>query len=239
MKNIFQGNDAITKCIAESLGYTYDVNDDLFKYGWFTKDFYFESFFYLTNRFGAPVNFDESKTAGTWRFKVKDFIIEITFTSSDVSFIIFGEKWHQLGGLSTGMVKYLREQWKVKSELVRFDGQCKTQAERALFDTVLKDFWHTNNIKSVDDMDNDYWFKWFEYANEYNSKIVNVNIEKINERYGEIYSNSYTRRALKTLKQFLHNMLTDIYIRDVSYNLEGRSNGEFDKYEGNIEITKL
>lgn len=121
MKNIFQGNILIRKCIADSLGYNFDESKKEFKFGSFTKDIYFPAFFYLTNRFGSPVNYDDYKTAGTWNFKVKDFTIQITFYSVNLKIIIYGEKWYNRGGLTEYYVKRKRVEIKNAHKLLHID----------------------------------------------------------------------------------------------------------------------
>jgi hypothetical protein len=57
------------------------------------------------------------------------------------------------------------------------------------------------------------------------------------------YQNAYTKKALKTLRQFLKNMLAPIWIRDVPYNLKGKLSYKdacnLNRYNNNIKIEKL
>ena len=222
MKNIFQGNILIRKCIADSLGYNFDESKEEFKFLWFTKDIYLAAFFYLTNRFGSPINYDDYKTAGTWNFLVKDFTIQITFRSTDLEIIVFGEKWHNHGGLTKYQVKRQRLEHKNSHKLLHLDFNKN------------KIIWDENHVNSEDVRkeleSNDNVMDWIF---EYNNKASGVNGLEINNIP---YQNTYIRRALKTLSQFLHNMLTPIWIRDCSYNIKGRCETEFEKYNNNINI---
>lgn len=222
MKNIFQGNELILKCIADSLGYDFDENKQEFQFSWFTKDIYFPAFFYLFNRFGSPVNYDDCKTAGTWNFKVKDFIIQITFRSNDLKIIIHGEKWHNHGGLTEYQVKARRLETKNAHKLLHidFDNNKITWDEKHVDSTEIKKQLESNN-------DVIHWvFK-------YNRKASGASELKIDNKP---YENAYTRRALKTLSQFLHNMLTPIWVRDCSFNIKGHCGSEFEKYNNNVNI---
>ena len=221
MNNIFQGNDLILECIAESLGYKFDKDEDDFKYGWFTKDIYFQAFFYLTNRFGSPMDFDDYKTAGTWNFKVKDFIIQITFRSSDLEIVVYGEKWHNHGGLTEHNIKRQRLDIKNSDRMLHIDfknDKITWNPKYVNSDEVRRELSKSNS---------------FEWLWKYNDKVCGIDKMSISDKP---YQNAYTRRALKTLSQFLHNMLTSIYVRDCAFNIKGRCDGEFDKYVNNIDI---
>lgn len=222
MNNIFQGNELIRRCVADSLNYNFDESKDEFKHLWFTKDIYFAAFFYLTNRFGSPINYDDYKTAGTWSFSVKDFTIQITFRSTDLEIIVFGEKWHNLGGLTDYTVRRQRLERKNDHKLLHLDYKNNK---------ISWDSMYVNSAevrKGLSSADN--YFDWFF---DYNNKASGVNKLHINHIP---YQNAYTRRAIKTLSQFLHNMLTPIWIRDCPYNIKGACGTEFEKYENNIEI---
>jgi hypothetical protein len=103
MFNIFQGNDLINRTIAKAL--SYEENQE---YSWFTSDMYFQTFFYLSKRFGNPSSFDDCKEAGAWAFKVKGYVIEIRMNASWVEFMMYG----RIGNTrvnSPYTVKYMRE----------------------------------------------------------------------------------------------------------------------------------
>lgn len=222
MKNIFQGNRLIRKCIADSLGYNFDESKEEFKFSWFTKDIYFSAFFYLTNRFGSPIDDGDYKTAGTWNFKVKDFIIQIAFRSTDLEIIIYGEKWHYYGGLTEYQVKRQRLEIKNTHKLIHLD----FENNKIMWDENYVD---SDEIKKQLES-NENLIDWvFKYNNEA-SGACELKIDN------SPYENAYTRRALKTLSQFLHNMLTPIWVRDCAFNIKGHCEGEFEKYNGNIDI---
>ena len=222
MKNIFQGNILIRKCIAEVLGYVFDETDDRFKFLWFTKEIYFQSFFYLHNRFGKPINYYDGKTAGTWNFVVKDFLISIIFRSNDLEIIVYGEKWHKHGGLTEYDIKRFRLEQKNSHKLLHLDFKNNK---------IMWDDNHVNSDEIRKELEsNDNVMDWIF---EYNNKASGVNKLDFKD---DPYQNAYIRRALKTLSQFFNNMLTPIWIRDCAYNIKGHGGEEFEKYNNNIKI---
>ncbi|MCW0484090.1 hypothetical protein [Gaoshiqia sediminis] len=235
MFNIFQGNDLIKKTIASVLGYDNPENS------WFTKDMYFEAFFYLSKRFGSPSLFDEYKEAGAWSFNVKDYVIEIRMNSSWVQFMMYGKiSNHEIH--SPYAVKYRRirreKRDKILSELGDWNDKEEELAGK-LFDDFLKE----NDIDasiSQDQFDKEYRGKWFEYVCLHNKRVINLDYDEFTGKYGKIYQNSYTRHAQKTLTQFLKNMLTPIWVRDCPYNIKGRLSDEeaafYSRYRDNIKI---
>jgi hypothetical protein len=222
MKNIFQGNKLIRKCIADSLGYNFDESKQEFQFNWFTEDIYFPAFFYLTNRFGSPVNYDDYKTAGTWNFKVKDFIIEITFRSTNIEIIIYGEKWHCFGGMTIYEVKRKRLEQQNAHKLLHID----FKKNRIEWDENYVD---SNEVKKQLELNENI----LDWVFKYNDEASGAKDLKIDNKP---YENAYTRRALKSLTQFLHNMLTPIWVRDCAFNIKGRCGTEFEKYKDNINI---
>jgi len=78
--------------------------------------------------------------------------------------------------------------------------------------------------------------KFHSYIHKYHNKMLGVDIEYYENKYGYNYSNSNIRFALKTLKQFLNNMLTPIWVRDCDFNILGRGGSEYEKYVNNINI---
>jgi len=240
MNNIFQGREPIRRCIADSLGYAFDEANDDFRFNWFTKDIYFPAFFYLYNRFGAPTKNDNYKEAGVWSFSIKDFIVQITFLSTDLEIVIFGEKWHGHGGLTVGEVKRQREQIKHLDELLPYFLQGDPDPNKEIFEKGLSTFLEQKGVnKEMEELDSGDLDGWIDYVSEYNYKIIGVDVSEYNEKYGQNYSNAYTKRSLKTLSQFLHNMLTPIWVRDCGYNIKGRSEREFERYDNNIKIQQL
>jgi len=240
LKNIFQGNILINKKVADILGCK---NEEDIKYGWFTQDIYFETFFYLTKRFGDPVIYDDYKDAGTWHFKVKDFAFHVYMNSSWVNFIIFG-KIGNFELYSPATVKYQRR-WRDESDkLIRLFSDEHNDKEKAILKQLFDKFKEENHIDEEkitdEEFDEKYSYSWYKFVNEYNNTIINVDFSEFTKKYGEVYQNAYTRRALRVLEKFLKNMLIPIYVRDVPYNIKGRISDEeanfYSRYENNIEI---
>ncbi len=76
---------------------------------------------------------------------------------------------------------------------------------------------------------------WYYHIEEYNENVIDLDPKEIERKYGKIYSNKQTRKALRVLSKFLKNMLTPIRIRDVGFNIKGECGDEYGKYIGNIE----
>jgi hypothetical protein len=242
--NIFSGRNGISDVIAEAL--LYDKNQ---KYDWFTKDMYFQTFFYLSKRFGQHKIMDDLKDGGTWNFKVKEYTIQISLNSSWVTFIIFGEgsKKNKLSRNNFIIyshrcpywVKLWREQRKKSSLLLNLHVEKKTERELKIIKKLQDSFFKENGI---DDSWTDERFQkeksnsWYRYLEKYNNDILGVDMDFYNKNYGQDYKNAKTKHALKTLRQFLNNMMTPISVRDASYNIKGRCGNEFDKYVDNIKI---
>lgn len=236
MQNIFQGNSLIKKTIAKTLGYEDDQ-----KYSWFTGDMYFQAFFYLSKRFGNPSGYDEYKEAGRWCFKVKHYVIEISMNSSWVEFCIFGK----IGNLeihSPYHVK-LRREWINKRELLLSESGEWNETEMKLSETIFEKFLSENNVDNSltqEQFDEQFGMKWYKYICKYNHDTIGIDYKEFGKLHGELYQNSYTRHALKTLEQFLKNMLTPIWIRDVAYNIKGQISDEdasyYSWYKNNVKI---
>lgn len=242
MKNIFQGSRQFQKCIAESLNFDYKEDDAKYYLGGFTKEFYFQAYFYLSNRFGSPINNEnEYKEAGYWHFRVKNFIIQITFLSTKIEIVMFGEsKYQRIGAMSPGGVKYIREITRHSNEIIDVGSSCSGEVsdnQKMLIEKTIKEYMSLNNI-SEDEAFEHHQEELFGCLLEYNNKIINIDIPNLNKTFGETYSNAYTKYALRTLSQFMKNLLTPIWIRDCRYNLLGRCGNEFDKYENNIKIER-
>lgn len=236
MFNIFQGNDLLKKTVAKALGYDVDQ-----KHTWFTQDMFFQTFFYLSKRFGNPSLFDDYKEAGAWAFKVKNYFIEIRMNSSWVEFMIYGKKGNH-SVRSPFVVKYRRERQKKRELLLNETGNWN-ETEQKIGEVLFEKFIEENNIDKTmtqEQFDKDYGMKWYERICEYNKSIININHKSITELYGDSYQNSYTRHAIRTLNQFLNNMLTPIWIMDVPYNIKGKISDkeayDYKRFENNIKI---
>ena len=253
--NIFQGRNGITEVVYDVLGYekTEQICVSI------TKNIYFETYFYLCNRFGSPKVFDDYKKINVWNFNVKKYTITIELNSSWVTFIMFGESkknkclsknnFHNYSMRSPYWVKSWREQERKKHKLLNLYSEKKSKREQKIIDKLWNDFFDKNGLESEE------WtnerFKnekqengktksdeWFELLQQYNRDIINVEKFEHYEKRG--YSNSKTKHALKTLRQFLNNMLTPIYIRDAPFNIKGRIDdkeaSDLMRFEKNIEI---
>lgn len=243
--NIFQGNTAISEVIYEVLGY----EKNKYMSSSVTKDIYFQSYFYLCNRFGEPEVCDDYKKIMVWRFKVKQYMIEINLNSSWVTFIIYGagsnkkvlskNNFRDYSMRSSFFVRYWREEQKNKNKFLNFYSEKKTILREV---KIINKLW--NNFYKLNSFDSDEWtseriaeekqLEWNEYLENYNKSIINTDVFK--ELSKESYYNSNTKHALKTLRQFLNNMLTSISIRDCSFNIKGRCGCENEKYTNNIKI---
>lgn len=243
--NIFQGNNLIKGVIAKCL--KYEPNQES---TWFTEDIYFEAFFYLSKRFGQPKILDDYKDGGTWDFSVKEYTIRLHLNSSWLEVIIFGDEhknpmsknnFRNYSMRSPYMVKYWREQILKKSLFIDMFKEKRTKSETKVIENLFEKFKKEHNI---DDTWTDEKFKeegkendWFDYVNNYNNSLININRDEFEKKYGSDYKNAKTKHALKTLEQFLNNMMTPIYVRDVAFNIKGNCDSrEFNKYIDNIEI---
>lgn len=243
MYNIFQGSHKLQNVVARSLGY--EENQECI---WgLTKDIYFETFFYLSKRFGQPKITDEykDKDGGTWDFKVKNYTIRICLNSSYVSFIVFGE--YRLNNRlthSSFWIKTWREKRRKKHLLIiNLDDVSKRSTyESEQIQNLLNEFQVENNIPDsiTPDEFNEKYGKafWIDKIFFFNEKIIDVDFNDY-EKYGEYY-NSKTNHALKTLEQFIKNMLTPIWVRDCAFNIKGRvSDSEallLNRFSNNINI---
>jgi hypothetical protein len=243
--NIFQSNKLLNRTIADALGY--DVPEDKIQYGWFTEDMFLTTFFYLSKRFGQPTFFDDCKEAGAWHFKVKDYEVSVHLNSNWVSFIMYGDgkKFPRIPQ-SPYITRYRRESKKKRRRLINMFSQKKTKLENE----IIEKLWNVWSNENLDESwTSEKWDasfemreKWFSYTNAYNDTIINIGTwREWQEKHGEIKINSHVRHAKRTMAQFLKNMLTPIYIRDVPYNIKGklRDNEAFEygnRYGSNIEI---
>lgn len=240
MLNIFQGNQLIVDRVASTLGYK-KVDKSFF----FTEKMYMQAFFYLSKRFGQPTQFDESKEAGAWHFKVDKFQISIHITSSHVEFIMYGKYGHN-DTHSPWLVKYSRERRKKQHLLIDegrwFNGTLNGNELQTL-ERLFGDFIAKNNIPentTQKEFDKKYFKDWHSSVLKYNHSIIGVDRDVIESKYGKVYQNFYTRRALRVLDKFLKNMLTPIWIRDCAFNIKGELHGcsyeRYERYKNNIKI---
>ncbi|MDO6737108.1 hypothetical protein [Wenyingzhuangia sp. 2_MG-2023] len=239
--NIFQQSDILQNTVAKALGI--EPND---KYPWLiTSNMYFETYFYLSRRFGPPKILDDLKDGGTWDFAVKNYTIRICLNSSWVSFIVFGEYRLQNNFIHSGFwVKKQREERKKNHLLIKEleNPSERTDYENEQIQILLNEFQKEQNIPddiTPEEFNDTYGVQfWYDKINDFNNKIIDVKLEDY-EEHGE-YSNSKTRHALKTLDQFIKNMLTPIYIRDRAFNIKGvltdKESCDLVRYENNIKI---
>ncbi len=235
--NIFQDNQQIRDVVAKTLGYPTGQ-----EYNWFTEDIFFQSYFYLSQRFGFGKKRDDYKDAGVWAFNVKNYTIQIRLNCSNVIFMVFGEKKidnHLIH--SPYDVKRIRL-WRQKERLLIPMHNERTPEQDKVLDKVLGNYLDKKGIShkiSKEEWNEKYAQDfWFREVSEYNQSVMGISYEDY-EKYGE-YSNAKTRHALRTLEQFIQNMLTPIWVRDVPYNIKGRLSDEqvnyYWRYEGNIKI---
>ena len=234
--NIFQGSDIFTETISKALMQKQ------------SRDIYFDAFFYLTKRFGMPSIEDVYKDAGVWSFEVKNYTIQIYISSSNVNFMIFGDRrLRNIVNYSSYHIKYWRERDRKRHLLINnWDflnnrSEYESQQLQNLFVKYLKENEIPEDINMGDfnsKYGGDFWYK---EVDNFNLKILVIDREAY-EKYGE-YSNAKTRHALKTVRQFIHNMLTPIWVRDCAFNICGRIDDKdivrFEGYENNIKIEEM
>ena len=235
--NIFDGNQPFKNMVSRTLGY--EVDESNFSQ---TEDMYFQTFFYLSKRFGAPKIMDDIKDGGTWDFKVKNYTIRISLNSSWVSFNIFGDirlsyRYNQ----SSYFVKYHRQRNNKRHLLINNINNVldRSDYESNQIQILLNKIQAKHNIPddiSSDEFNDKYGDEfWIDMIGDFNDKILDI---------GDVptgmYSNSGTRHAMKTMEQFIKNMLTPISVRDRSFNITGRLTDSevrnYDRYHNNIKI---
>ena len=240
MYNIFQGNNLINNTIIEGLKLekTDRVRRD-------SQTYYFQAFFYLTKRFGMPKIYDDYKDGGVWTFTVKGFKIQILLDSVFVNFMIFGNaKYKNYSMLSPSLVARTRAASKFEKDdfftYVEDENHKLSEKQQATNNKIWEAFCNEYNI---DDTwteerfkEEKMYIKWHVYIHKYEDKMIGVNTDEYIEKYGRDYKNSNIKYALKTLKQFLNNMLTPIWVRDCDFNILGRGGSEYKKYDNNIKI---
>jgi hypothetical protein len=138
-------------------------------------------------------------------------------------------------------VKYMRE-WSKKRDLIIDELGNWNEKEEKIAKKLFESFLTDNKVESEtqEQFDEQFGNKWFECIYEHNNSIIDVSYEDVTRLYGDSYQNSYTRHALKTLNQFINNLLTPIWIRDVAYNIKGQISDNdarfYEKYRNNIKI---
>lgn len=249
--NIFQGKNGIRETVALAWGYLeqatpidkwWNGSNGLKLCTSFTEDMYLSAFFYLSQRFGFEKP-EEYKISGTWDFDVKDFTIRIELNSSWVEVMMFGEqsKTRHTSSDPYG-VAYVRAAKKKRAQLVDvFRQEERTEEEIALINHLAEKYMlHKYPDKPLPDFFPEEEKKefWMDYVMDYNNSVIGINRDEFLAEFGEIYSNAYTRRALRTLRSFLNNMLVPIWIRDVPYNIKGVCDDSVDywRYENNIKF---
>lgn len=243
--NIFQNNTFIRETIADSLGY-----EKYQKRSTYTQDIYFQTYFYITKRFGFPMIVDDYKKISVWNFEVKNYTITIEMNSSWVIFMVFGdEKLFSKATIPPSWIRYSRVSNLKKNSLIinLEDASKRSIYESEKIQTLLDEFQKDHNIPddiTPDEFNDQFGYEfWYTKISEFNNSIIGINHSDFAEKHGYIYYNSNTKHALKTLRQFLYNMQTPIYIRDVPYNIKGQMSDSdaswFSRYENNVAIEFL
>lgn len=239
--NIFQGNELLLRKVADVWGY--EVSEDRLR-GSMTSDIFFQSFFYLTQRFGPHKKYDEYKDAGLWNFKVDEYLIQILLNTSWVIVMVFGDAKHErLSSMSPYWVKKNRRIKARRKDYVNMWSEEKTEQEEKILQEQwdifcsnhgIDDTWtqekYDKSGKSID---------WMKHMDAYNDKILDVDYGEITEKYGRNYQNRQTKKALRILEKFLKNMLTPVHVRDCNYNIKGMCGNEYDNYIDNVQIEFL
>lgn len=235
--NIFQDRNGIREVIEELIG-----NE---------KDIYFQAYFYLCNRFGHPKVFDDYKKSMIWSFNVKNYIIQIKLNTSSVVFMIFGKvnktsilsknNFENYSSRSPYWVKYWRELNRNKDKYFDIFAKKRTKQQKVLLEKIYDDFlaiYNPNNEGWINYSEKDINKLFTLFVDNYNEKVIGLENFKHYDKNG--YSNSKTRHALRTLRQFLNNMLTPISVRDVSFNIKGKMKHSevhfYNRYVDNIKI---
>ena len=230
--NLFLSNELISNVIKDILGK--EKKED---YPFFTQDYFFTAFFYLTKRFGHPKVFDDYKQTGVWDFKVKGFTIRIEITSCLVEFMMFGKYQHSyIHKNSPFDVKSCRLMQNNPNILINIQDKEVDETQKILRDNLFGQFCTENNIDdswTIERFKKEMSYKWHDYTKKYNFDVVkNLMSNNIKDK---CYINSYLKYALKTLRQFLNNMLTPISVRDSYFNILGTCDYD-NRYIDNIKI---
>lgn len=240
--NIFQGNELIREVIAEAWGYEPNQDDTTF-----TEDMYFSAFFYLCNRFGPPRNGEKGRNVGEWVFRVKRYTVSIQMNSCWVQVLMFGDgtkenplarrNFRTYSFRSPYTVRTWREARRKKHLLVDLTDPSKEPENIAIQERLWNEFCQREGIDETwtnERFETEKLRVWMDYVENYNGEVIGINYAQFTEKYGYVYSNSQTSHALRTLRCFLRNLLTPIWIRDVGYNIKGRCGNEYDHLNENI-----
>lgn len=249
--NIFQGNEQIKKVIADCFEFEGIEFNQFYNAG---SDMFFESYFYLTQRFGEGKKEDNYKDSACWLYKVKNYKISVFLSSTRIEVIMFGKgnkkllcknNFSNYPNRTPYMMKFWRARRKYKKSIldcfVENQSKSKTKKINVLFDKWLKEQ-NVDVSMSQKEFDEKHLWDWVKYVDIYNKeKVCKLPSQKDWEaQHGKVYSNAKTRHALRTLEQFLHNMMTPIYVRDCAFNIKGRvKTNEYDKYINNIKFELL
>lgn len=239
--NIFQGNQLLLRKVANVWGY--NLPDDELR-GSMTSDIFYESFFYLTQRFGAHQKHDEYKDAGIWSFEVDEYIIQILLNTSWVIVMMFGNEKHKdLSVMSPYWRRKSRRMLERREDYVNMWSDDKTEKENEIMGKQWEVFCSKHGIDDTwaqekYDKEKKY-MDWFKHMEAYNEEVLDVDFKEMAQKYGRNYKNRQIKKALRVLEKFLKNMLVPVSVRDCNYNIKGMCGNEYDKYIDNIEIKFL
>lgn len=237
-RNIFHGNDDLMRLANKTL----NLGDGVSRRA--SEKIYHQAYFYLSERFGPHFEHDEYKIAGVWQFKVKDYVIEVVICSIWVTFIVYGDPRSAVGVTSPYHVKYNRQLRERDHLIAKFYKDERTEQENHIISEQLTAFIAHNDIDPnipQEEFNEKHLSAFVDWLIEYNEGLVDLDYHETTSRYGDTHSNSRSRHALRTLEQFLKNMLVPYYIRDVPYNITGRisyedANMYNNRYDGNVKI---
>lgn len=229
MINIFQGNQQIRQIICQELEVEGGKHGDFF----YTNKYYFQAFFYLTQRFG--VHYKQFYDVATWSFKIKHYVIEIVFNDSFFYFIIFGNET-KFNNRDQYRLWVKRNRNAKKYHNTIFDETTDfSKGEAKLF---LDYFLKANAIESISEesFDAGYGDAFYEVVQVHNDLYLNEGVDKKIHTL-EHHTNSLKNHALRTLRQFIRNLHTPVRLKDVNYNIRGVCGCEYNHYENNVKIT--
>lgn len=253
MYNLFNNqNPYLVDTIYKTLGYTeYEEGEEfLLKKLWATKPIISEAFHYLFLRFGSPT-FKYDSNEIYYEFKVKEFAIGVEITSSWINFYVYGNlSKSKYRHHPPYWIRYNKEAEKeeVKSKLYTmrvYSDDVLTKEQEAMNDKVWEMYLEKYNIETdeqVEEREENSETSFYTFANQYNHSLIKESyppIASYNEKYGYHHLNSYKRFALKTLEQFIKNLLVPIYVNDVPRNIKGRGGEAFLSFQNNIKIEKI
>lgn len=237
-RNIFHGNDDLMRLVNKTL----NLGDGVSRRA--SEKIYHQAYFYLSERFGPHFEHDEYKIAGVWQFEVKDYIIEVVICSIWVTFIVYGDPGYDIGLKTPYWVKRNRELGRKRHLIAQIFKDERTEQENDIISEQATAFITHNDIDPnipLEEFNEKHMSAFVDWLIKYNDTIVGIDHDEIASKYGKVYRNSRSRHALRTLEQFLKNMLVPHYIRDVPYNITGRisyedANMYNNRYDGNVKI---